>query len=113
MAFVTTQTAVIQVAGTTPPTLKVYGTYTNSAGGTGGILSAGYTNASGTLTAVADASIGGRTILQCYINTKTADATTVAQVQAYNTTRDRDEVTITTVADGTGTYVLECVDSGA
>jgi len=112
MAFVTAQTTVIQQAGYTPATLKIYGSYTNSAGGTGGIISPGYTNASGTLTAVADASIGGRKILGVVITPSTQDATTPAAVVAYNSTRDRYDVTLTSVADATGTYILECNDNG-
>lgn len=112
MAFVTAQTSVIQTGGYTPAILKIYGSYTNSAGGTGGVISPGYTNASGTLTAVADASIGGRTILGVVITPTTEDVTTPKAIVAYNATRDRDEITITGVANSTGTYIIDCKDNG-
>lgn len=114
MAFVTTQTAVVAQAGYTPAIVKIYGTYVSSSSGTGGVVSPGYTNSSGTLTAVTgDASVGARKILGITFTPATEDVTTPKSVVAYNTTRDRDECTLTTAADGTGTYCIECLDNGA
>ncbi len=111
--FVTTQTSVISLAGFTPPLLLVAGTYTSSAGATGGELAAGYSLTGGTYTAIADASIGGRKIVYCTLTQKTEDVTTPKIAIAYNTTLDRDGVTLTSVADGTGTYMLLCLDNGS
>lgn len=115
MAFVTTETSALQAGGPASPRLIVTGTYASSGGGTGGVIAAGYTNSSGTLTAVspATASIGGRKIRFVTITTGTADAVTPISAITYDTTLDADKVTLTTSADGTGTYKLECEDAGA
>lgn len=116
MAFVTTQTAVVQQGGYTPAIIKIYGTYASSAGGTGGTITPGYTNSSTTLTAVADASAGARDIVGnagVVITPGTEDVTTPKIAIAYDTTVDRDQITLTTVANGTGTYIIECYDNGA
>ena len=114
MAFVTAETQVIKTAGYQPAMTIVFGTYTNSAGGTGGIISPGYTNSSGTLTAITNAeSVGCRKIIDIHFRPTTNDATAPGAAVAYNTTRDRDEATIVTTADSTGTYVIFCRDNGA
>lgn len=114
MAFVTAQTAVVATAGYTPAMVKIYGTYTNSGGGTGGTITPGYTNSSATLTAVSgDASVGARKVLGCTIIPGTEDATTPKIATAYDATVDRDQVTLTTVSNGTGFYILDCLDNGA
>lgn len=115
MAFVTTETNAIRLAGFTPALLFVTGTYTSSAGGTGGLIDAGYTNSSGTLTAVspATASIGGRSIVAFWTQQTTEDVTTPKIAIAYNSTLDRQEVTLTSAANGTGNYYMLCLDNGA
>lgn len=113
MAFVTTETLVIRNAGYTPAVLEVFGTYTNSAGGTGGVIAAGYTNASGTLTAVTgSAGLGGRKILDFSFTPTTNDATAPGGAKSYDTTLDADKVTMVTTADSTGIYRLICQDNG-
>lgn len=113
MAFVTTETAVIRNGGDSPATMRVYGTYLSSAGGTGGIIAAGYTNSSGTLTATASGALGGRTILNCVLTPTLSDATQAGGAISYNTTVDRDVFTCVTTADTGGIYMLECLDNGA
>lgn len=113
MAFVTTEDQAIRLGGFTPALIFVKGTYANSGGGTGGIVSPGYTNSSGTLTATTSAAVGGRTIIADWFTTIAADATTIASAVAYDTTRDRDEATITTVANTSGRYFLLCLDNGS
>lgn len=113
MAFVTTESSALQIQGP-KPMLLVFGTYTSSASGTGGVIQAGYTNSSGTLTAVSgSASTGGRKILACLPSPTTEDVTTTKAVISYDTTNDRDQATLTTAANGTGNYVLICDDAGA
>jgi len=114
MAFVTTETNVVRNAGDSPATIRVYGTYLSSAGGTGGILAAGYTNSSGTLTAVSPVtgSVGGRTIINCTLTPALSDVTAPGGVKSYNTTVDSDVFTIVTTADTGGIYMLECLDNG-
>lgn len=115
MAFVTNETNVVKMAGYTPALVLVTGTYTNSGGGTGGVVSPGYTNSSGTLTAITNAaSAGCRTMVGSpWFQPGTEDATTPKSVVAYNTTRDRDECTLTTAADSTGFYFMYCLDNGS
>lgn len=113
MAFVTAQTNVIRQAGYIPALLVITGTYLNTAGDTGGIISPGYSNASGTLTAYTDASIGGRKIVSAVLTPTLSDATAPGGAVAYNLTRDRDEFTIVTTANTGGTYKIECLDNGA
>lgn len=120
MAFVTTETLVVRNAGDSPATMKIYGTYLSSAGGTGGVIAPGYSNSSGTFTAASAsnasapnaASLGGRTILFCTLTPTLSDATAPGGVKSYNTTLDEDVFTIVTTADTGGTYVLECLDNG-
>ena len=114
MAFVTAETNVFNLGGSPKPIMLVTGTYTNSAGGTGGIIAAGYTNSSGTLTAISNAaSIGGRVILGLVLSPNAADATAPGYAKSYNTTLDADVATIVTAADSTGVYYLVCNDAGA
>lgn len=118
MAFVTTQTNVIPLAGFTPPLVLVTGTYLSSGGGTGGVISPGYTNSSGTLTAVTasagQASAAGCTqMLYAQATPTLSDASAPGGAIAQNTTRDRDEFTIVTTADTGGTYLLVCLNNGA
>src|SRR5690348_8009799 len=110
MAFVTTETNAIRLSGFTPALVLVTGTYLSSGGGTGGVISPGYTNASGTLTAVATGnSTGCRKIIGAPLLVPTlSDATAPGGAVAYNTTRDRDEFTIVTTADTGGIYVMLC-----
>jgi len=113
MAFNTVQTAVIQEAGYTPAKLTIYGTYASSAGGTGGVIAPGYINADTVFTAYTDASIGGRYSYFLTLTSGTADAVTQIVVPSFNATLDRQVFTITTSANGTGFYKIECVDNGA
>lgn len=115
MAFVTTETSAVQLGGFTPPLVLVSGTYLSSAGGTGGVISPGYNNASGTLTAVSgSAAAGCTTIIGAPILLPTlSDATAPGGVVAQNNTRDRQEVTIVTTADTGGTYSMICTNFGA
>lgn len=114
MAFVTTETKVVRTAGYQPAVTRIYGTYLSSAGGTGGIVSPGYTNSSGTLTAsTLDGSAGCRKIINIHFTPTSNDATAPGAAIAYNTTRDRDEATMVTTADTGGIYMIECVDNGA
>lgn len=114
MAFVTSETAVIKTAGYQPALTVIYGTYTSSAGGTGGVIAPGYTNVDGTFTAsTLVGSSGCRFVLFPTLATGTADAVTPISATTYDTTLDRQIVTITTSANGTGTYKLECYDNGA
>lgn len=121
MAFVTVEKSVSKIQSS-PALLLVEGTYLSSGGGTGGIISPGYNNSSGTLTAVSDGggangeslAKGARKIVGPVILTPTAsDATTPGGAVAYNTTRDRDEITIATTADTGGKYAFHCLDNGA
>lgn len=117
MAFVTTQTNVVQLTGSQPPLLLITGTYSSSGGDTGGGIAAGYTNASGTYTAVsvsggADSGAGGRKIISYSLTPNLSDTTAPGGVLSYNTTIDRDVLTIVTVADTAGTYQLLCMDNG-
>lgn len=114
MAFVTTETSAKIWGGGPQGLLLVSGTYASSGGGTGGVIAAGYTNSSGTLTAVSPStgSIGGRKILNVVITTGTADAVTPISAVTYDTTLDSDKVTLTTSADGTGFYMLICENAG-
>lgn len=117
MAFVTTQTNAIKSAGYTPALVLVTGTYLSSAGDTGGVISPGYTNASGTFTAVTntgaygDAS-GCTKMLFFQLSPTLSDATAPGGAIAFNATRSRDEVTIVTTADTGGTYCLYCLNNG-
>lgn len=114
MAFVTTETNVIPLAGFTPPLMLVTGTYANSGSGTGGIIAAGYTNSSGTLTAISNAaSIGGRAIVADWYRPTTNDATAPGAAVTYNTTYDAQIATLVTTADSTGNYYLLCINNGA
>lgn len=118
MAFVTTQTGVVVVGGNTPGVIKVYGTYLSSAGGTGGVISPGYTNSSGTLTAVSPTITGNNVgtgaikMLFCNFTPTSNDATAPGAAIAFNSTRDRDEATIVTTADTGGIYELTCLVNG-
>jgi len=115
MAFVTTQTSFQRLAGFTPPLILITGTYLSSGGGTGGVVSPGYNNSSGAFTAATGdflPTLGGRKILNCIFNTSAQNLATVGSVQAFNTTRLRDELTITTDANTGGTYTLLCEDRG-
>lgn len=118
MAFVTTQTAVNYLDGPGGYTL-ISGTYLSSSGGTGGIIAAGYTNASGTLTAVSapapglNTGIGGRKIISCILTPTLSDATAPGGAISYNTTLDADVFTCVTTADTGGLYTLICKDRGA
>lgn len=122
MAFVTVEQGAIKLAGFTPPLVLVWGTYLSSAAGTGGIISPGYNNSSGTLTAVSDGggangeslAKGARKIVgPIHLTPTLSDATAPGAAVAYNTTRDRDEATIVTTADTGGKYALLCLDNGA
>lgn len=118
MAFVTTQTRVVLSAGYTPPLMYVYGTYLSSGGGTGGVIEAGYTNSSGTLTAVTAApgtnsGIGGVKILQCILTPTASDATAPGAAISFDATNQRDKATIVTTADTGGVYCLVCTNTGA
>lgn len=119
MAFVTTETNVIALAGGPRPLVLVSGTYTNTAAGTGGIIMPGYTNSSGTFTAItyatgAQSASGARRVISSWLQTTTEDATTPKTATAYESTSyDRDQVTITTVANGTGNYYILAEDAGA
>lgn len=115
MAFVTAETNVRRIDGSNPPLLVVTGTYLSSSGGTGGIISPGYNNASGTLTAVSGSkAVGARKIVGPIKLTPTlSDATAPGAAIAYNATRDRDEATIVTTADTGGMYEMICEDNGA
>lgn len=117
MAFVTTQTNVVELTGSQPPLLLVTGTYTSSAGDTGGAIAAGYTNSSGTFTAVsnslgADTGSGGRKIISYSLTPNLSDTTAPGGVLSYNATLDSDVLTIITVADTAGVYSLLCMDNG-
>lgn len=113
MAFSTTETAVIRESGYQPAKTIIYGTYTSSGGGTGGVIAPGYTNVDGTFTAsTLSGSAGCRFIVFPTLTTGTADAVTPISAVSYNTTLDRQVVTITTSANGTGFYMLECYDNG-
>lgn len=116
MPFVTAQTNAVELNGSQPPLLLITGTYSSSGGDTGGGIAAGYTNASGTYTAVsvsggADSGAGGRKIIS-YSLTPNLSETAPGGVLSYNTTIDRDVLTIVTVADTAGTYQLLCMDNG-
>jgi hypothetical protein len=114
MAFVTTETSVTELAGSPRPKLLVCGTYTSSAGGTGGVLAPGYTNSSGTFTAISGAqSVDGRKILSTWITPLTSTATQPGGVVSYNSTLDSDVFTVVTTADTAGKYMLLCTDAGA
>ena len=122
MAFVSNEKGAIKLAGFTPPLVKVFGTYLSSGGGTGGIISPGFNNSSGTLTAVTDGggfngasfAAGARKIVGPIKLTPTlSDATQAGAAIAYNTTRDRDEATIVTTADTGGMYEFNCIDNGS
>ena len=110
--FVTTQTSVVSLAGFEPALLFIAGTYTSSAGATGGELAAGYSLTGGTYTAYTDSSIGGRKVVAAWLQPTTEDVTTPKTATAYNSTLDRDGVTVTSVANGTGNYYLLCIDNG-
>lgn len=112
MAFVTAQTNVISLAGFSPALVMITGTYVSSAGGTGGIISPGYTNASGTLTAVTGVSSACTKIVSAIATPTLSDATAPGGAIANNATRDRDEFTIVTTADTAGTYTLLCLKNG-
>lgn len=114
MAFVTTEEEVIKFAGFTPPLVLVKGSYLSSGGGTGGVVSPGYNNSSGTLTAVTGSeAVGCRKIIADWYRPTLSDASAPGAAVAYNTTRDRDEATIVTTADTGGKYYLLCLDNGA
>lgn len=119
MAFVTTQTSAIKLAGFTPAIVLVTGTYLSTGGDTGGIVSPGYTNSSGTLTAVTntgaygDASGCTKMLCKPILTPTLSDATAPgASGPTFNATRSRDESTIVTTADTGGTYVLVCLNNG-
>lgn len=117
MAFVTTQTNAIKLGGNTPALVLVTGTYLSSGGGTGGIVSPGYTNASGTLTAVTNTAgfgdaVGCTKMLFAEFTPTLSDATAPGGAIAFNSTRSRDEFTLVTTADTGGTYVLYCLNNG-
>lgn len=112
MAFVTTETLVVREGGSSPARMHVYGTYLNSAGGTGGIIAAGYTNSSGSLTATTSGGLGGRKILTCVLTPTLSDVTAPGGAITYNTTIDSDIFTCVTTVDTGGTYKLECLDNG-
>ena len=122
MAFVTTELGSEKIAGSAPARVRVWGTYLSSGGGTGGIISPGYNNSSGTLTAVSNGpgangasyGAGARKIIGAPTLLPTlSDATVPGGAIAFNTTRDRDELTIVTTADTGGRYEMLCEDNGA
>lgn len=114
MAFVTTETNVININGGPVPLLLITGTYTNSGGGTGGIVAAGYTNASGALTAISGAaSIGGRLIVADWYRPTTNDATAPGAAVSQNNTIHAQVATLVTDANSTGNYYLLCLNEGA
>jgi hypothetical protein len=120
MAFVTTQTGATWGGGNTPALIVVTGTYLSSAGDTGGVVSPGYTNASGTLTAVPSSAYntsgnasGCTQILSAIFTPTLSDATAPGGVKAFNATRSRDEFTLVTTANTGGTYTLICTNNGA
>jgi hypothetical protein len=113
MAFVTAETSVIQISGSPQGMMLVIGTYANSGGGTGGVIAAGYTNSSGSLTAITGSpSLGGRTIIDVWFTPTTNDATAPGSAKSYNTTIDADIETMVTTADSTGRYFLLCTAMG-
>lgn len=114
MAFATTETSVTILSGFTPNFMLIIGTYVSSSSGTGGVISPGYTNASGSLTAISGAaSIGGRDIVGFWTQPATEDVTCTKAVTAYSSTTDADQVTLTTATDGTGVYFILALNNGA
>jgi hypothetical protein len=114
MAFVTTETAAVSGGGSFPALVEITGTYTSSGGGTGGVIAPGYTNSSGSFTAVtAGLSTGCLKIFYVTLTPTTEDATTPKAIVSYDSTLDRDIVTVTSVANATGTYLLKCYNTGA
>lgn len=115
MAFTTTETSVTLVSGPANAPMIITGTYASTAGDSGGIIAAGYTNASGVLTAISPAtgSIGGRFIKYITFTPTASDATQVGAAITYNTTIDAQIATMISVANSTGTYMMICDNAGA
>lgn len=114
MPFVTVETDVIKTAGYQPALTIIKGTFTSSGGSTGGVISPGYNNNNGTFTASTLGSIGCRNIFfGPEVASSSASPSETQSVIAYDTTRDRFEITFTTGANQTGTYKIECYDNGA
>lgn len=118
MSFVTTQEDVTYLSGPGGLTL-VSGTYLSAGGGTGGIVIPGYTNASGTLTAITpdapglNVGAGCRNIHAYWFTPTSNDATAPGAAKSYDsTTYDRDIITMVTTADTGGRYFMLCSDVG-
>lgn len=109
MAFTGTITKVVQQPGDSP-VVKLYGNYVNTGGSTGGELTmTGMTNAAGS---DATAIIAGLSKILAFVPIPAAQSVTVPSVAiAYDTTVDADKVTLTTVADEDGAFVLDAVKS--
>lgn len=114
MAFVTTETEVVKTAGYNGALTLIKGTFTNTGGSTGGVISPGYTNNNGVFTASTLDSAGCRKIFFGPILVSSSAAPGEPQVViAYDATRDRFEATVTTAADQSGTYLIYCNDNGS
>lgn len=116
MAFSSTERAVIQLAGFTPPLIICVGDYASSAGGTGGVIAGGYNNTNGTLAASGvngSAGLGARQLATILLTPTASDATAPGAAISYDTTLDAQKATIVTTADTAGRYMIIAVDNGA
>jgi hypothetical protein len=112
--FITTETGVLQLSGGAKPLLLVNGTYISSAGATGGVIVPGYTTSGGAYTAISGSqAVGARKVLGYVFTPTLADINCVTAALSYDTTLDRDFVTITTEADTGGTFSIICEDAGS
>lgn len=127
MAFNTVQTSVTELAGFTPALVLITGTYTNTGGDTGGVISPGYNNANGVFTAATTGpGAGGAGCTQIVgsggasgvggvvsLTPTTNDVTAPGGVTGFNTTRSRDEFTLVVTADADGVYSMLCLNNGS
>lgn len=103
MAFITTESKFILVSGPAEGLGLLVGTYTNTQGSTGGVIVPG----TPTTGAAAEGSVGLRKIIgNGWYAGGVTGVDDISAVVSYDTTFDRDIITLGTAADADGTYYI-------
>jgi hypothetical protein len=107
MAFATTETYCFDISAGTTSLKLLIGTFTNTSGSTGGVISPGTPSSGSAVTG----SSGIKQILFNFYESTSSSPSAIQSVVAYDSTDDRDELTITTAANQTGRYAILGIDS--
>lgn len=99
MAFIVTETKLVIIPG---GRAKLYGTYVNDGGSTGGVISPGLST---NTNYIAEAS--GIRMDECKVLPSSSSPAATKYVFAYSATNDTTECTVTTAANEGGRFVVE------